>query len=152
MPEIGLFAEDFAHKAFLEALLKRLGNEYDVDIQVTTRLCHGSRILIQLKQYLHDLHQIGAEERTFDKLVVAIDANCHGLTERKKQISRLIEDYNCEDRVIYAIPDPHIERRLLLDSAAFRLVLGSGILEGIVRSVQSMEFHRNVPWRKMNHV
>jgi hypothetical protein len=62
-------------------------------------------------------------------IVVATDANCSGLTERK----RLVEEASngtasgrYASIVVAAIPDPHIERWLLLDSAAFKAVLGKG--------------------------
>ena len=45
-------------------------------------------------------------------------------SERKKQIDEATKGFS--ELVIYAIPDPHIERWLLLDSAAFKKVLGKG--------------------------
>ncbi len=39
-------------------------------------------------------------------------------------LKTVVEDY--DPITIYAIPDPHLERWLLLDSAAFKHVLGRG--------------------------
>lgn len=57
-----------------------------------------------------------------DLIVVATDANCKGLNERTREIV-------CRDDpapMILAIPDPHLERWLLLDGAAFKAVFGKG--------------------------
>ncbi|MCY3777965.1 MAG: hypothetical protein OXH11_18465 [Candidatus Aminicenantes bacterium] len=57
-----------------------------------------------------------------DLIIVATDANCQGLHDR----SRAISIPNIPVSVVLAIPDPHIERWLLLDGAAFRDVFGRG--------------------------
>ena len=57
-----------------------------------------------------------------DLIVVATDANCKGLNERMREISGREEPAP----MILAIPDPHIERWLLLDGAAFKTVFGKG--------------------------
>ena len=58
-----------------------------------------------------------------DLLIVATDANCEGLNERTKQLP--LDDSHVTPYVV-AIPDPHIERWLLLDGAAFKHVFGRG--------------------------
>ena len=55
-------------------------------------------------------------------IVVATDANCIGLQQRAKEI----EASAAISPVVLAIPDPHIERWLLLDGAAFKSVFGKG--------------------------
>ena len=57
-------------------------------------------------------------------IIVATDGNCKGFLERKRQIEEVVKSFS--GLVICAIPDPHIERWLLLDSAAFKKVLGKG--------------------------
>jgi len=56
--------------------------------------------------------------------LVATDANCMGLAERTKMIGAVTEKVGV--RIVCAIPDPHIERWLLVDSAAFKAVFGRG--------------------------
>ena len=56
---------------------------------------------------------------------MATDADCKGLTERRNEIEEAIDEA-LRNFVIHAIPDPHIERWLLLDPAAFKSVLGRG--------------------------
>jgi hypothetical protein len=63
-----------------------------------------------------------------DLLVVATDANCQGFSDRKREIEkaayRLLETN--PEKLLMAIPDPHIERWMLVDSRAFKAVLGRG--------------------------
>lgn len=123
MPEIALFVEDHAHQLFLEALISRLSAEYDLEAIMkwqNVRRGHGA-VIRELRQYLRDV-QRGAEIP--DLVVVATDANCKGLKGRLKELKS--ETENTPLRVICAVPDPHIERWLLLDSAAFKEVFGRG--------------------------
>src|SRR5271157_3274990 len=59
-----------------------------------------------------------------DLLIVGRDANCLGHQKRRQELEPLASTCGCQ--VVYAIPNPHIERWLLLDSAAFKAVLGRG--------------------------
>ena len=52
------------------------------------------------------------------------DANCQGYLERRQDLESAAGPCGCP--VVYAIPEPHVERWLLVDSAAFRAVLGKG--------------------------
>jgi len=65
-----------------------------------------------------------AREAWPDLLIVATDANCHGHTRRRTEIEAALGEHSFT--VVLAIPDPHIERWVLLDSAAFKAVLGKG--------------------------
>ena len=60
-----------------------------------------------------------------DIVVVAIDGNCRGYTETRKAVE---ESCGTELSVLLvcAVPDPPVERWLLLDSRAFKVVLGTG--------------------------
>jgi len=82
---------------------------------------HG-KVLGELKNYMHALQS--DESDLPDLLIIAIDGNCKGFQGRKQEIELLLKGF--ARQVIYAIPDPHIERWLLLDSAAFKKVLGRG--------------------------
>lgn len=55
-------------------------------------------------------------------VVVATDANCKGYADRSKELGGA--DPGVE--IVRAIPDPHVERWLLLDGSAFREVFGRG--------------------------
>ena len=57
-------------------------------------------------------------------MIVATDANCKGRAEKLREITEITGKVTA--RVICAIPNPHIERWLLLDSAAFKSVFDRG--------------------------
>ena len=82
---------------------------------------HG-RVISELKKYLHELER--GNETVPDLLIIATDGNCKGYTERIREVTEVTKKF--QGSIIYAIPDPHIERWLLLDSAAFKKVLGKG--------------------------
>ncbi len=124
MREIALFVEDFAHQEFLAALVQRLSAEYGVAVHLdwrNTRRGHGA-VVNELKQFLRDLQR--GRDRLPDLVVVATDANCKGLVERLRQITEVTGEVDVH--TVCAVPDPHIERWLLLDSAAFKTVFGRG--------------------------
>ncbi len=124
MHDIALFVEDFAHQAFLAALVQRLAAESGIEVRLdwrNARRGHGA-VVKELRQFLRDLQR--GRDRLPDLLVVATDANCKGLVERLRQINDVTS--KSAFPVICAVPDPHIERWLLLDSAAFKTVFGRG--------------------------
>jgi len=124
MREIALFVEDFAHQAFLQALLQRLADEYGVGIQLDWRnALHGHGAVVkELKRFLRDLQR--DRDTLPDLVVVATDANCKGWLERQREITEVTTKINVP--MVCAVPDPHIERWLLVDSAAFKSVFGRG--------------------------
>jgi len=69
---------------------------------------------------MRDLLQ--ARESWPDLLVVAIDSNCRVFNACRSEVEDAVKDAPIPR--ILAIPDPHIERWLLLDSAAFKSALG----------------------------
>ncbi|MBK7900376.1 MAG: DUF4276 family protein [Azonexus sp.] len=124
MRDIALFVEDQAHKEFLAALLQRLAGEAGVEIRMdwrNARRGHGA-VVTELKQYFRDLMR--GRDRLPDLIVVATDANCKGLVERLRQVNAVTDKALVQ--TVCAVPDPHIERWLLADSAAFKAVFGRG--------------------------
>jgi hypothetical protein len=124
MREIALFVEDHAHYEFLKALIERLAREHNQTIRLDWRnVRRGHNAVIQeLKQFLRDLAR--GRGGFPDLIIVATDANCQGLAQRISEIRQITD--TTPARVICAVPDPHIERWLLVDSAAFKVVLGRG--------------------------
>ena len=124
MYSISLFVEDRAHRVVIGALLERFAAEQQLEVQLHWRRSKGGfgKVITDLKDYLRD----------FDKdmfkpnmIVIATDSNCSGLNERTNQINELgIEDIPIP--VVLAIPDPHIERWLLIDGQAFKAVFNQG--------------------------
>lgn len=125
MRKIVLFVEDFAHEVLLKTLIQRLATLHDVAIgRPEIRSARGGygRVLRELEQYLREVER--GRQHVPDLLVVGTDSNCKGLLKRRQEVEEVIAKYQLP--VICAIPDPHIERWLLLDSAAFKAVLGKG--------------------------
>lgn len=125
MPKVHLFVEDVGHEAFLTALLDRLAREYHLALSVQSYSVRGGhgRVIAELRQYLRDVQRDRAGLP--DAILVCTDGNCKGYAERKQEIDRVLPD-TLASLVLCAIPDPHIERWLLLDSAAFKAVFGRG--------------------------
>ena len=122
MREIALFAEDYAHQLVIGALVSKVAGEYNIDVRLDWRSAVGGygRVITEYNNYIRDLIRQGNPRP--DVIVVATDANCKGLNERTREIIARGELAT----IIHAIPDPHIERWLLLDGSAFKAVFGMG--------------------------
>lgn len=79
----------------------------------------------RLKAYLHDLSK---EKGTRPSAVIVVaDANCLGYNGRMKAMSSHASTQpEVAGLIQFAIPDPHIERWMLVDPDAFRSVFGRG--------------------------
>lgn len=124
MRSVAVFVEDLAHEQVLRTLVHRLAAEVGQDIALVwrnTRNGHGA-VVRELKQFLRDLQR--GKGSFPDLIIVATDGNCLGFVARRNEITSLTD--RIPARVICAIPDPHIERWLMVDSAAFKSVLGVG--------------------------
>ena len=124
MRNINLFVEDVAHEDFLTALIQRFADAYIVEVNIKASSVRGGRgtVITELKQYLRDLQH--NKEDLPDLVIVGTDSNCKGLSERETEINQVTSDLG--DLVISMVPEPHIERWLLLDSEAFKTVFGKG--------------------------
>lgn len=122
MPEIALFGEDYAHRQIVGALVQRTADDFAISVHLDWRSAvrgHG-RVIQELGFYLRDLTNQGGPYP--DLIIAATDANCRGPSERVREIQQTA----APAPMILAIPNPHIERWLLLDGAAFRSVFGRG--------------------------
>jgi hypothetical protein len=82
----------------------------------------GSKIINDFKEFIKSLKTYISD---FDLLVVAVDGNCKGYQERKKQLEYPLKSTpSLEERVVFAVPDPHIERWYILDQKAFKYGVG----------------------------
>jgi hypothetical protein len=79
----------------------------------------GSIIINEFKKFVKSC--LVEDSFEFDLVVVAIDGNCKGYRGRKKELEKCLgSSHPLEDRIVFAVPDPHIERWYLLDEKAFR--------------------------------
>lgn len=124
MPNVLIFGEDYAHEVVLRTLLERLASEHRISISVQVRSAtrgHG-RMIDELKAFIKELQRGRASLP--DLFLVARDANCLGYNDRRNEIVAALEGY--QGLLAAAVPDPHVERWLLIDPQAFREVLGHG--------------------------
>jgi hypothetical protein len=124
MSEILLFAEDNALEKVVRVLIDRIARELgaDVHIRVRTATRGYPHVCSELSRFASDIRR-GREMRP-DIVVAAVDANCHGIEARRREIDNRLSGISIP--VVCAIADPHVERWLLLDGAAFKGVLGVG--------------------------
>jgi hypothetical protein len=79
-------------------------------------------MLRELTRFVRDL--VSGQQRLPDLLLVGRDGNCLGYVKAKEAVAHALGSYG--GPTVIAVPDPHIERWLLLDAAAFKKVLGKG--------------------------
>jgi hypothetical protein len=125
MRDVILFGEDSAHESVLKAILQRISADYGVAVSVTVRSSIGG-YGVALDEFAGLLREILLRNGPLpDLIILTTDSNCKGLTARLKDARKKVPP-ELEDRIVYAVPAPHIERWLLLDSEAFKAVLGRG--------------------------
>lgn len=113
---VPVFAEDNAHEQFVTAVLRKLGVELGVRLNVNVVSARGGhgQALAEFRAY-----QLALEKQRMlgGLLVVAIDANCAGWSEMRSRIRAAIREQLFVGSAI-ACPDPHIERWYLADPVA----------------------------------
>ncbi len=126
MRKIVLYCEDIAHETVLSSLIRRLSEETNVPTEVLVRSATGGvgRVIRELRQFIRQFSRESNPEPIPDLMIIARDANCQGVMDRERELTDVMKDYSGGHA--FAIPDPHIERWLLLDSAAFKMVFGKG--------------------------
>lgn len=119
---IAYFFEDFAHQTFMTGLVSRLVAEkagVGIELKPIT-ICEGggSKIYSLFKRYTKDWKMGRAEK--YDIIVVVNDANCKGVSEVRKRFENDAKSVNFpSEDIVYAIPDPYIERWYLADCLNF---------------------------------
>lgn len=122
MRNISLFVEDAVYEDFLVALIQRVANAYNIEINIKVSSVRGGHenVITELGEYQQDLQH--NDEDLPDLIIVGTDSNGKGFLQREKDLNQAA--LSLADRVISMIPKPHIERWLLLDSEAFKKVFG----------------------------
>jgi hypothetical protein len=125
MRNIALFVEDYGHEQYINALIHRILDEKNISHTIVPVNVRGGtgRTLSELKEYFKDVKR--NKKTRPDLIVVAIDSNCKGLNNKKAMIDKKTPK-DLFIPIIKAVPDPHIERWMLLDSHAFLSVFGKG--------------------------
>lgn len=127
---IGYFLEDRGHEAFLKALVDRVAKERglkDGDWIHDVRAATGGKSIQSYKDFLKDM-SFKNMPVPFDLLIIASDGNCKGYTAKKDQLFSYANKlrFPRSDILVFAIPDPHIERWYMDDPHGFHIAIGSG--------------------------
>lgn len=113
------------HKSSLvAALLRRIAVETETDLRISVRSSTGGlpAVLGALDDFAGLCGKIPGQMP--DTVVVAIDANCQGVNERRKIVEQRAGPLR--ERLLMAIPNPHVERWYMLDGRAFKRLVGRG--------------------------
>lgn len=126
---IACFLEDIMQEQFIRAMVVRIAEETGVHpraLDITTRNGSGglSAAVGALERYLQDIAR-GLEDRP-DILVVAMDGDCDGPDDRRRQIEEILADLGEPPCVVIATPDPYVERWYVVDATAIKEALGKG--------------------------
>jgi len=127
---VGYFLEDIAHERFVTALVRRVGQEAGLASEALEHVVYNAsggkgRTMTELRRFLRDA-QRGIVSPT-PVLVVAIDGNCQGYTEKHNEIRRVAEHYEYPGQLVCAIPDPHIERWYMADPGGLQQAIGARV-------------------------
>ena len=122
MHDIAMFVEDFAHRQVIGALVQRIAGDFNLDVRLDWRNATRGygQVVREFNTYLRAIERQGHPSPYL--IIVATDANCRGWNQRIRQFGAPVSP----SPIVHAIPDPHIERWLLLDGAAFKAVFGRG--------------------------
>ena len=120
-----IFGEDYGHEVVAKTLLLRMAEVEDISIKTSVRSCRGGygRMMDELREFTEELK--AGRHCLPDLLLVATDANCKGVTARTQEVMSSVPE-ELHSFTSCMIPDPHVERWLLLDSRAFKSILGRG--------------------------
>ncbi len=115
---IAFFLEDSAQEALIPSLVRRLIAEAGLSTEKFEFLILHSRGGGSLRSFKTFLKDARKRRYLIDLLIVGSDANCKGFSERRNTILKAGRGSPYLDRIIPAIPDPHIERWFMLDMKA----------------------------------
>jgi hypothetical protein len=123
---IAAFVEDEGHRLVVGPLVNRIALEEQLEIETVFYNATGGRgkVFDELTRASRDI-QRGKIARS-DIFVAAVDGNCEGFVAIKRRIEERIGTQGPSPILVTAVPNPHVERWLLADSAAFKAVLGVG--------------------------
>lgn len=114
-------------EGFIKALVNRIAQDLSIPADSLTHDVRsargGSTVILEFKRFMRDTAQNGWTEA--DLLIVAIDGNCKGHSTRIRQLQKYVsQNHPLSNKVIYAVPDPHIERWYMMDQRAFKNGVG----------------------------
>lgn len=126
-PVCVLFLEDGGHASFVSALVVRVADEIGVDISVAQLNSSGGagRAVTALSRYMSDLGK--GTVRCPDVLVAAVDADREMYQSRRADLQAVVSGCPLPpERLVFAVPDPHVEAWYLCDGVTVASVAGDG--------------------------
>lgn len=117
------FLEDRAQEGFIKALVNRIAQDESIPLNSLNHDVRsargGSRAIREFKTFMRDIMKTNPSD--VDLLIVAIDGDCKGHRDQVDKLKQYIrQDHPLRDKVVYAVPDPHIERWYMMDQRAFK--------------------------------
>lgn len=122
---VDLFVEDRAHEEFLKPFVSRIAREERVLVSIQVRSARGGhgRAIQEYKLYQNLLKKFLWGNSWPNVIIVGIDGNCTTFSKKRDEILKATEP-DFKDRLVFACPDPHIEKWYLSDPISFHRVVG----------------------------
>ena len=122
------YLEDRAQEGFITAIVKRIAEKEDIPENLLfndIRSARGGQNIKVFKSDFEDFIKDSVKMIDNDIIVISRDGNCKGHNKLIKDLEKLLkEDHPFKSRIVYAIPNPHIERWYLIDQKAFKVGVG----------------------------
>jgi len=119
---IAFFFEDIGHENFVQGLVKRLLREKaqgKIEVYGDNLSSRGGSII---RTNFIEFMKSSSEGRAgqYDLVLVVHDANCHTVPKVKNEFISIARRFNYPNEdIVFAIPDPYIERWYLADPKGF---------------------------------
>ena len=123
--KLGFFLEDIGHELLLCGLAERVAHDSGVQLEIMVLNASGGapRRDEELRRFLEDYGRGDAPD--FDLIVVARDTDCTGFQSVRTLLEGQVRESGYSGKVVYAIPEPHVECWYLADPPALQRVLQS---------------------------
>lgn len=121
------FLEDRAQEQFMVALVERIASEVSIPSEALSSDVMSSRggsmVVEEFGNFARDRRKAGAAGAAM--IVVAVDGDCQGHAKKTAQLLKKVKPTDpFRDILVFAIPDPHIERWYLIDQVALKKAAG----------------------------
>lgn len=137
------FVEDRAQESFIKALVRRTAVEVSIPADslrhVVLSSRGGSRVLDDYARFMKDARGRCLSQNILDAdiVVLVIDGNCKGYRVKVRELRRYVKSGDpFKDKIVFAVPNPHIERWYLLDQDALARAFGAPVTSGALRWTQ----------------
>jgi len=153
------FFEDVAQERLIGTLIDRIAE----DAGVRQRRLRREARVAEPGARVHEQFESFVKQRSDELsgpdvvLVVAIDCNCNGRNERKRQLEdkiwtrprkgkkvRAAHVIVPTEHVAFCLPDPHIERWYIADQHAFNDVIGAGAAPKLPAYKCERDYYKNM--------